>query len=551
MVYSFNAITGNLTRRKDFLNNRDERFGYDHLHRLDSLRLNSGTINRMTYAANGNIQTKFDVGTYQYANSNHAVSGIADPATTYSPPALDIANTSFNRTDSITLQGTLVKKLKFQYNTDNQRNKSSYYENNVLKKTMHYVGNYEKEVIVGGSTKEYDYIYTPEGLSAIAIKSGGTRSFYYVHTDHLGCVKVVTTSAKAIQTRYYYDAWGKQTVAAGTSITNRGYLAQEHLNEFGLINLNARLYDPVLGRFLGMDPFVQAAGFTQSFNRYAYGWNNPLRYADANGEWIEWVVAGIILYLYAAYSNAPDTRDADGRLVKNYDLSTWSWNPLKWVGDGIEINFGWGSGGSKSVRISVGNPNMPMPSIGYNNQQGFGMGYSYNGQSQMYHPAYNYDAAAEGAARTYKNAQTIYGGSLSEISITAPYSSNKFFGMPMKHAPIDGYHFSAFGSIYTHDWVIQEYKQKGLNSQAGQLLMHEYGHYLQLQNENLAWYYLGVAPISMYNVVNMSDKQYDHSWTEMQANTLAYYYFGRPSFWDFTRYPIYDRWGKDKYINRY
>ncbi|GHU73072.1 hypothetical protein FACS189413_17050 [Bacteroidia bacterium] len=295
--YVFNHTTGNLRQRNDITNSRNEFFGYDNLNRLDSLRLNSGTINRMTYAANGNIQTKFDVGTYQYANSNHAVSGIADPVGTYSPPALDIANTSFNRTDSITLQGTLVKKLKFQYNADNQRNRSLYYENNVLKKTMIYVGNYEKEFIVNGSAKEYDYIYTPEGLSAIAIKSGGTRSFYYVNTDHLGSIRTVTTAAKAIQTRYYYDAWGKQSVTAGTSITNRGYLAQEHLNEFGLINLNARLYDPVLGRFLGVDPYVQEAGFTQSFNRYAYGLNNPFRYTDPNGEFW-WLAAAAVYFLF-------------------------------------------------------------------------------------------------------------------------------------------------------------------------------------------------------------------------------------------------------------
>jgi len=42
---------------------------------------------------------------------------------------------------------------------------------------MYYSGNYEKEVISGGSSKEYDYIYTPEGMSAIAVKTNGMRSF--------------------------------------------------------------------------------------------------------------------------------------------------------------------------------------------------------------------------------------------------------------------------------------------------------------------------------------------------------------------------------------
>ena len=103
----------------------------------------------------------------------------------------------------------------------------------------------------------------------------------------------MTTEAKAIQTRYYYNAWGKQTLMTGTSITNRGYIGQEHLNDFGLLNLNARLYDPVLGRFMGVDPYVQSPDFTQSYNRYSYGLNNPLVYADPDGENpLAWVAAG-------------------------------------------------------------------------------------------------------------------------------------------------------------------------------------------------------------------------------------------------------------------
>ena len=54
-------------------------------------------------------------------------------------------------------------------------------------------------------------------------------------------------------------------------------------NEEGSINMNGRLYDQLLGRMLSPDPFVQAPTFTQSFNRYSYVWNNPLRYTDPSG----------------------------------------------------------------------------------------------------------------------------------------------------------------------------------------------------------------------------------------------------------------------------
>ena len=49
-------------------------------------------------------------------------------------------------------------------------------------------------------------------------------------------------------------------------------------------NANARLYDPVIGRFFSPDPFVQAPDFTQNFNRYSYCMNNPVMYSDPTGE---------------------------------------------------------------------------------------------------------------------------------------------------------------------------------------------------------------------------------------------------------------------------
>ncbi len=66
----------------------------------------------------------------------------------------------------------------------------------------------------------------------------------------------------------------------------RGYTGHEHIPWFGLINMNARLYDPAIGRFLSPDPYVQAPDFTQNLNRYSYCLNNPFKYSDPNGEFI-------------------------------------------------------------------------------------------------------------------------------------------------------------------------------------------------------------------------------------------------------------------------
>src|SRR6185295_10481740 len=55
--------------------------------------------------------------------------------------------------------------------------------------------------------------------------------------------------------------------------------------EFGLINMNGRLYDPILGRILSPDNYIQSPEYSQNFNRYSYGFNNPLTYTDPTGEW--------------------------------------------------------------------------------------------------------------------------------------------------------------------------------------------------------------------------------------------------------------------------
>jgi len=55
------------------------------------------------------------------------------------------------------------------------------------------------------------------------------------------------------------------------------------LDEFGLINMNGRCYDPVVGRFLSPDIIVQNSNNTQCYNRYSYAVNNPLKYTDPSG----------------------------------------------------------------------------------------------------------------------------------------------------------------------------------------------------------------------------------------------------------------------------
>src|SRR5262249_43418624 len=66
-------------------------------------------------------------------------------------------------------------------------------------------------------------------------------------------------------------------------MTHHGFTSHEMLDNLNLVHMNGRVYDPIIGRFLSADPFIDGAGSTQGWNRYAYVHNNPLSYTDPSG----------------------------------------------------------------------------------------------------------------------------------------------------------------------------------------------------------------------------------------------------------------------------
>ena len=78
--------------------------------------------------------------------------------------------------------------------------------------------------------------------------------------------------------------WGRQTRYVNSLKFYRGYTGHEMIPEVSLINMNGRMYDPKLGRFLSPDNYVQLPDNPQNLNRYSYCLNNPLKYTDPSGE---------------------------------------------------------------------------------------------------------------------------------------------------------------------------------------------------------------------------------------------------------------------------
>ena len=114
----------------------------------------------------------------------------------------------------------------------------------------------------------------------------------YLHRDALGSVNAITDEQGQLVERLAYDPWGKRRYPNGGAdpegllaarSTDRGFTLHEHLDEVGLVHMNARLYDPLLGRFASADSIVDGALDLQGYNRYSYGRNSPTAGADPSG----------------------------------------------------------------------------------------------------------------------------------------------------------------------------------------------------------------------------------------------------------------------------
>ncbi|MFW6327017.1 MAG: RHS repeat domain-containing protein, partial [Bacteroidota bacterium] len=118
---------------------------------------------------------------------------------------------------------------------------------------------------------------------------------------HLGSLQYVLDASGNILEEYSFDAWGRRRNPVTWKYQNvpdpvyfsRGYTGHEHLEMFGLINMNGRIYDPVLCRFLSPDNYVASPFHSQSYNRYSYALNNPLIYTDPSGEIIFTIIGAI------------------------------------------------------------------------------------------------------------------------------------------------------------------------------------------------------------------------------------------------------------------
>ena len=192
--------------------------------------------------------------------------------------------------------GSTAETVAFSYGPDRKRWQQMY-TGNGTNETTNYVGGL-MEVVSSGSTTTYrHYIYAGGEPVAVYARSSAGTTFRYTLSDHQGSVSDFTYSSGSSVVNESFTPFGLRrnpttwsgaasnsdlTTAAG--ITRQGYTFQTQLGLWmGMNHMNGRVEDAVTGRMLSADALIPDGANPQSYNRYTYGYNNPLTNTDPSG----------------------------------------------------------------------------------------------------------------------------------------------------------------------------------------------------------------------------------------------------------------------------
>jgi RHS repeat-associated protein len=258
----------------------------------------------------------------------------------------------------------------------------------------------------------------------------------------------------------------------------RGYTGHEMLNDYGLINMNGRLYDPCIGRFLSPDNYVQQPTNSQNFNRYSYCLNNPLKYTDPSGEWFFYsALAGFVRGLIKTVS---------GRAPWYFPL----YKTYKNIANDVKVKFGLLKGSPKQI-LSRFTWELPQTFVGYE----------------------------------YSNYRLV----VSDVE-KVRYFDGATYVINKSNSTNDGVTIGSYININTTGTIPTDENGKFAPYKSG-LFAHEYGHYLQSQKYGWGYLFSHGLP-SLYSAMTSEGEENAYSkhsvfWTERDANNKAYDYFLR------------------------
>jgi RHS repeat-associated protein len=276
---------GLLTERQPGARPLEQQYDYDDLGRLTSVRASDPSRNRdYSYDDIGRMTSSSTAGTYSYDDPDHLhaptstskghsrgydangnLTSLQDPR----GRDLTIDWTGADMPEHIT-DANSGAKVAMGYDAADQR---------VVKKeerrTTHYFGRYLEQNPRGRLVKHYW-----AGTRLIARRDGEGK-LTHVHQDRLGSTRLLTDGNGKVLERYEYDPFGKPLNPPARD--ERLWQGERLDHDSGLVYMNARFYDPELGRFISPDSIVPDPYRPQSLDRYAYVENDPTNNIDPTG----------------------------------------------------------------------------------------------------------------------------------------------------------------------------------------------------------------------------------------------------------------------------
>lgn len=159
-------------------------------------------------------------------------------------------------------------------------------------------------LVNGVITTDYKHYINAGGAVVLYIRRiNGTNNTYYLTKDHLSSADLITCGADVSGcasgtglVKESFSAFGLRrsgtdwkSVPSTTDMNNiaattrQGFTGQEMMDNLNLVNMNGRIYNPAIGRFINPDPHVTDPSNAQNYNRYSYALNNPLKYNNPTG----------------------------------------------------------------------------------------------------------------------------------------------------------------------------------------------------------------------------------------------------------------------------
>lgn len=182
-------------------------------------------------------------------------------------------------------------------------------------------------------------LFATVALFAATPVAHATETIIYLHNDVSGSPQAATDSSGNLLWKETYKPYGERTLNSTSSASGKGtnalYFHGKKVEALeGGVNLSyfgARYYDPSIGRFMGIDPAPFDPNSVHSFNRFAYGNNNPYKYVDPDGRSPVWVP--MVIHIAGGAITGGATAGAINALGQLYLNGSVQWSGLGGVFD--------------------------------------------------------------------------------------------------------------------------------------------------------------------------------------------------------------------------